>query len=460
MFAQRDSLLFNAGFNRCNTSVFDSLLSDNFEFYHDEGGATLTKAKFIADFKKNVCGLSYKAKRTLDPGSLQEYPLYDHGRLYGAVQTGTHSFWAIERNGDERLTSVARFTNVWMPENGKWKLRRSLSYDHQEKAILPDFENADNMNAWLKANKVPSLAIGIIRDSVLQEVKVFGELDKGRPAAYNSIYNVASITKLITTMTTLRLASAGKWDLDEPLHHYWTDPDLAADPRSKTLTTRHILNQQSGFPNWRWELPGKKLAFVHPPGTHYGYSGEGFEYLRKSLEMKFHVRFDTLVDDILFKPLGMTESRLTWDASMKDRFAIPHNTEGEALEVDMNTLPNAADLLKTTVTDLGKFLVSILHNEGLTGDMAGQMIAHATTTKENRYIGLGWFVYDMGQGEYAISHGGDDAGAHSICFLLPQTGDGLIIFTNSDNGPKQIYSDIIRAYLGDRGQAIIDIELK
>ena len=454
-----DSLLFQVGFNNCDLAQFENLLDEDFEFYHDEAGATLSKEKFIADFKKNVCGLSYKAKRVLDPGSLQAYPLYRNGTLYGAVQTGTHSFWGIEKNKPEYLTSVARFTHVWLLKNGHWKLKRAISYDHNEKTIIPDFENAAAVNAWLKANNIPSVAIGIIRDSVLQQVKVFGALDNGKPAAYNSIYNVASITKLITTMTTLRLASAGKWDLDKPLYNYWVDPDIANDPRCKKVTTRHILNQQSGFPNWRRELPGGKLGFIHTPGTAYGYSGEGFEYLRKALEKKFNIPFDALADKILLKPLGMTDSRLTWNDAMMPRFAIPHDAEGRALAIDKNTRPNAADLLKTTVPDLAKFLISSLHNEGLTKDIAAQMAASATKTKDNRYVGLGWFVYDIGNGEYAISHGGDDAGSHSICFLLPKTGEGLIIFSNSDNAPK-LYSDIVRAYLGEKGQAIIDIEMK
>src|SRR5690348_11157693 len=80
---QKDSILFNEGFNKCNTRVFEQLLSDTFEFYHDEGGATLSKTRFIADFKQNVCGLSYKAKRVVDPGSLKAYPLYRNHKLYG-----------------------------------------------------------------------------------------------------------------------------------------------------------------------------------------------------------------------------------------------------------------------------------------------------------------------------------------------------------------------------------------
>ncbi len=460
ILARRDSFLFNDGFNNCNAQAFENLLSNDFEFYHDQGGITVSKEKFIADFKQNVCGLPYRAKRILDIPSLQVYPLYNNQKLYGAIQTGTHKFYGIEKGTPQYLTSVARFTHVWLLENNSWKLKRAISYNHQEQIIAPDLESAASINAWLKANKIPSLAVGIIRDSVLQEVKVFGELAAGKPAAYNSIHNVASITKLVTTMTVLKLVSAGKWDLDEPLYHYWMDADIATDPNAKILTTRHVLNQQSGFPNWRYQLPGNKLAFIHAPGTQYGYSGEGFEYLRCALEKKFNQPFEALVNETLLQPLGMNDSRLTWTDAINSRFAIPHNADGIALEIDKNAKPNAADLFKTTVPDLAKFLIATLHSEGITKDIAAQMTAHSTKTKDNRYVGLGWFVYDLGKGEYAISHGGDDAGAHSICFLLPQTGDGLIIFSNSDNAPQALYSHIIQAYLGEKGKKIIDIELK
>ncbi len=34
-------------------------------------------------------------------------------------------------------------------------------------------------------------------------------------------------------MIALKLASKGQWDIDEPLYHYWTDPDIAEDARNK-----------------------------------------------------------------------------------------------------------------------------------------------------------------------------------------------------------------------------------
>ena len=104
------------------------------------------------------------------------------------------------------------------------------------------------VTAVVESNKV----IGIITDGKLKQVKVFGELKKGVSAPYNTIWNVASLTKPITAMVTLKLVSQGKWNLDEPIYKYWTDPDVAKDPNSKILTTRHLLSHQSGFKNWRF----------------------------------------------------------------------------------------------------------------------------------------------------------------------------------------------------------------
>ena len=458
----QDSILFDVGFNQCSIPVFEKLVSDNFEFYHDQAGTMLSKAAFINSVKNNVCSLNYKASRVLEPGSMQVYPLQKNGVMYGAIQTGIHRFYALEQGKPIYFTSRAKFSNVWQLENGMWRLTRSLSYDHQETENgAPNLEEVAGVEAWLKQNKVPALALGLIKHGKLQEIKVYGELDKNRPASYNSIFNVASLTKTITTMITLKLVTAGKWDLDAPLYTYWTDPDVKADPRSKKLTTRHILTQQSGFPNWRWELKDKKLAFLFDPGTKYEYSGEGFQYLTRALEAKFHKALNDLANEIIFKPLGMVDSRLIWDAGMDEsRFAVPHDSNGNALPVEKNKVSNGADQFKTTIADYGKFMISVMNHDGISDDIARQMVSHNTETKNGRYIGLGWFIYaPLGNGEYAISHGGDDPGAHSICFLLPKSGQGIIIFTNSENGTR-LYIDLLNAYLKEQSQAILNIELK
>lgn len=133
---QNDSLLFNASFNTCDLAELERLVSDDFEFYHDKGGVMGTKAEFIETTKNGLCKLSYKARRELVEESLEVFPLNKDGVLYGAVQTGRHSFYAKEQDKPERLTSTAVFTHVWILENSNWKLKRVLSYDHRDPAKL------------------------------------------------------------------------------------------------------------------------------------------------------------------------------------------------------------------------------------------------------------------------------------------------------------------------------------
>jgi hypothetical protein len=232
----KDSLLFNVGFNTCDIGQFENLVSDNFEFYHDKAGITLSKSAFISSIKDGLCKLSYKPRRELVENSLQVFPLEKNGVLYGAIQMGTHRFYAIEKDKPEYLTDVAKFTHVWLLENGNWKLSRGLSYDHQgnetkdtvnEKLLFKDKKETEK---WLAKNKIPALGIGYIKGGKIQEIKVYGELEKGRPAPQNAIFNVASLTKPITALVTLKLINAGKWSLDEPIYKYWTDPDVADDP--------------------------------------------------------------------------------------------------------------------------------------------------------------------------------------------------------------------------------------
>ena len=78
----------------------------------------------------------------------------------------------------------------------------------------------DKVNNWLAENNVPAVGIGIIEDGKIKYLEVFGELQKGIPATDNSIFDIASMTKPVVTILTLKLVETGQWKLDEPLFHY------------------------------------------------------------------------------------------------------------------------------------------------------------------------------------------------------------------------------------------------
>lgn len=457
----KDSLLFDVGFNTCDIKQFENLLSDNLKFYHDKDGIS-DKTKFLTDLKNGICNsqTNRQVQRFLVKESTEIFPLYKNGVLYGAVQNGEHKF--SEKR--ESQGGIAKFTNVWQLENGEWKLTTSFSFDHQadenkkvEKFI---FDNETEIEKWLKENKVPTLGVGVIENGKLQQVKVFGEISKGIAAPFNTIFNVASLTKPVTAMVALKLVSSGKWDLDEPVYKYWTDPDIANDPRNKKLTTRFILSHQTGFPNWRYMNENKKLNFQFEPGTKYQYSGEGMEYLRKALEKKFNKSLQQLADELIFKPLKMTDTRYIWDKKIDaSRLAIGYNLDGKAYETIKNKTPNAADDLLTTVEDYSNFLITVLNGGGLSKNVFDEMTKNQVASTKGKHFGLGLEIYDLGNEEIALSHGGSDNGVQTIFFLLPKTKQGLLIFTNSDTGGS-VFETLIKHYLGNNGQKIIDIETK
>ncbi|SJZ63107.1 nuclear transport factor 2 family protein [Sediminibacterium ginsengisoli] len=122
-----DSLVFTEGFNRCNLGVYDNIIAEDLEFYHDKGGITSGKAAFVASVKNNICNSKTPVKRTLD--SMQVYTMQGNGQLYGAVQEGIHSFYHWGNNTWVK-SGDARFLHVWLLDKGSWLLKRVVSYDH------------------------------------------------------------------------------------------------------------------------------------------------------------------------------------------------------------------------------------------------------------------------------------------------------------------------------------------
>ncbi len=127
----KDSLLFELGFNQCDLVYLESSISDELTFYHDQSGVQ-DKVAFLENTKKYICSDSpQKPIRQLENTSLEVFPLYDNGVIYGAIQKGIHYFYLREDGKEDVLTSVAKFTHVWTLQNENWILSEVLSYDHQ-----------------------------------------------------------------------------------------------------------------------------------------------------------------------------------------------------------------------------------------------------------------------------------------------------------------------------------------
>ncbi|MBC9915628.1 serine hydrolase domain-containing protein [Chitinophaga varians] len=288
---------------------------------------------------------------------------------------------------------------------------------------------------WMAQNHVPCTGVGIIEDGRVKWVKTFGYLKEGHPAPLHTLFNIASQTKPVAAMLTMKLVREGLWDLDEPLSHYWTDPDVVNNPWLNKLTTRTVLSHQTGFPNWRTDNGNTKLRFDFEPGTKFRYSGEGFEYLRRALESKFHQPLNVLMQKYLFKPLRMHQTQY-WSKTLDtSRFAMWHNGQGNRYAVSIQTSVSAADDLITTVEDYCKFGLATMMGLGLSDTLFAQMVRPQVQVKENYYRCLGWgLVTGLPDGEYALEHGGSDVGVRTMAVFLPKSKRGVVMMTNADNG--------------------------
>ncbi|MBL7815626.1 MAG: class A beta-lactamase-related serine hydrolase [Saprospiraceae bacterium] len=450
---KQDSIFFERAFNLCDMAYLNKAIHKDLLFFHDQAGIQ-TKANFLENTQNNICSNpNQKPIRKVEENSLEVFPLYNEGKLYGAIQSGIHNFYIRERNKEDRHTSRAKFTHVWLLENGNWLLKEVLSFDHNDPSKIVTHESFDNdIKQLLIQEHVPALGLGIIENGKLKHIQVFGNIDKEVPASYNAIFKVASLTKPVTALVALKLISAGKLGLDESLSKYWTDPDLKNDKRTQKLTPRIILSHQTGFPNWRYLTSSKKLTFEFEPGTKFQYSGEGFEYLRKALEVKFGKKLEELAAELVFKPAKMKDTHFWWDKSMDEkRYVKNYDKDGNAYPTNKYDKANAAANLLTTVEDYGNFLTYLLNGGGLSPSVFDDMQKNQVQLKENDFFGLGWEkLTGFSNDEYALLHTGKDPGVNTVAIMFPKSKNGWLIFLNGDNDMKIVEKLLTeKLYLGN-----------
>ncbi len=289
---------------------------------------------------------------------------------------------------------------------------------------------------WQKDLNIPNVAVGIIHNGKVYKTSVYGTLN-GKKAPKDMLFNIASITKVVFGSTVMKLVQNGSWDLDEPLFQYYIDPDVKNDPNHKLLTSRHVLSQQSGFVNWRWNHPTEKLTFDFKPGTKFNYSGEGMEYLRKAIESKFNLSWEDIADSLLFKPMNLKNTSHSWDGESNfERFSKFYDTDGkEHLLEDHSFEVSAADDIMTTIDDLTLFGTQIMDGSYLAEATSKEMMTKQIAINANQDQALGWRRIDqLNNDEYAIHHGGNDIGVAALIVLLPKSKRGVVVLTNGDAG--------------------------
>lgn len=307
-------------------------------------------------------------------------------------------------------------------------------------------------------------------------LKTYGlrDTEKRLPLTPDSIMTAASLSKSAFATMVMGLVHDEIIDLDKPVYEYLPKPlpdypryhDLAGDPRYKQITMRMLLDHTSGFPNWRWAMPDKKLKIYFQPGTRFGYSGEGIDLAQLTVEIVTKQSITQLMDERLFQPLGMTRTSMVWEPRFESDFANGYDEHGKSLGPERRQRGDAAGGMQTTLRDYARFVQAVLDGK-IPNKASRQMMlspqiqilsAHefpsldsATNVAGDRAIrlsyGLGWGLFWTPYGKAFFKEGHDDGWRHYVvCFDEPRT--GMLIMTNSSNG-EDIYDSLLRSVIGD-----------
>jgi len=215
------------------------------------------------------------------------------------------------------LLIYSMFVNLESSFGQEVPLRVSESVD----SVIADLKSyiPDRMNEA----DVPGLTIALIRNNKIVWTDGFGVVNSltGRPVAPNTVFEVASISKVVTAYTALCLVEKGKLSLDEPVHINLTKPWLPPSTYADKITLRHLLSHSSGLGD---DPLFKNKRIVFEPGTEFLYSGLGAEYVREMIEQVTEKSIEELAREMVFNPLGMFNSSFINDTSVMTHMANGH----------------------------------------------------------------------------------------------------------------------------------------
>jgi len=170
---------------------------------------------------------------------------------------------------------------------------------------------------------IPGLAIALIREGEVVWADGFGVANTltGEPVTADTVFEVASNSKVVTAYTALRLVEQGMLALDEPVVTYLSEPWLPPSEYGQQITLRHLASHSSGLSDK--QLPLDK-SILFKPGSDFLYSGVGALYLQEVIEQVTGQPLDEVANALVFEPLGMTSSGFRNNVEMMPRMANGH----------------------------------------------------------------------------------------------------------------------------------------
>ena len=321
---------------------------------------------------------------------------------------------------------------------------------------------AEDVNAWLdgklpdalKNGDIPGAVVSVVKDGQVVTTRGYGWADTGasggQPVAVDpqtSLFRVASVSKIPTSIAAMQLVEQGKVDLDADISAYL---DFEIERRlDEPLTLRDLLTHSAGFEE-RWKVaPMTDLEAsvksdppvqVFAPGTTPGYSNYGMALAGYIVQRVSGQPFEAYVREHVLEPAGMTSSTYEQPLpkDMAGSLGPGYTSTGEEVPFElMGDFP--AGSLTVSAPDFAAFMnaqlsrsLKLLREEtweqmwspGLGEDKLGNRAKAGE-------MGLGYFELSR-HGRRIVEHSGDISGWHSKFELYPEEKTGIFISYNGD----------------------------
>ena len=314
--------------------------------------------------------------------------------------------------------------------------------------ILHDFDRdkTERIDQYISTYQeyyaIPGVSLALIKDGKVVYHQTYGvkSTKSNEPVTEQTLFEAASITKPVFGFLVLRLAEQEIIDLDKPLYQYLPFEALEVTPEYKKMTARHVLIHQSGLPNWG-------VPLERAPGLEYGYSGEGFEYLKRVVCKITGKDIEQLLQEEVTGPLDLYHMEFKDSEELRKVAAIGHQGSNPTYW-PIPKQPGMAHSMHTEAKAFSRFAIALLEEKGLKTETYEELaVVHTESPAEywddpnfREGAGLGVHVRTSPFGK-VIGHGGNNGDFKCLFEVYQDLDMGYVVFTNSSRG-DQLASDL------------------
>ena len=309
----------------------------------------------------------------------------------------------------------------------------------------------------------PALSIALVDEHRLIWAEGFGYADRERrtPATSETVYQIGSITKLLTALAVMQLVQQKRIDLDRPLTEYLPEFSMQTRwPLAAPITVRALLCHHAGLPTYLLkgffsEQPLSELLhelreehLAYEPHTVFNYSNLGSNLLGMVIERITGLPYSAAMAQQLLTPLGMRHTGFAPHGDIGVRLARGYVHDLPAQPTPVRDVP--AGGLYSNVLDLARFMRCVLAGGTLDGTqvlienelrrMFEPQYADRPLDFGQRF-GLGWILSGLpieGSGQQAWHNGGTKAFLSQLA-ILPEKNLGVVVLANADCAGNLVY---------------------